>query len=293
MNKMIKIGNGQGFWGDSIDAPIKLAQNTDINYLTLDYLAEVTMSIMQKQKLRNPLNGYAQDFIELIKKILPQIKKNNLKIITNAGGANPIACREELMKVLGGDVKIGVIEGDDIFNNLNFLHSNGASLENMESGEKFINIKKQVTSANAYINSFSIAEALRADAQIVLAGRVSDPGLALGPCIYEFDWKENEYDKLASGTLAGHITECGAQCTGGNFSKWRDVPNLTNVGYPIIEIDDSGDFYITKAKNTGGLINKETVSEQILYEILKLTITNSCSLIMKFYAYYDYYYYSY
>ncbi len=267
MNKTIKIGNGQGFWGDSIDAPIKLAQHGEINYLTLDYLAEVTMSIMQKQKLKNPLKGYAQDFIELIKKILPQIKKYNLKIITNAGGANPIACREELIKILGGDIKIAVIEGDDIFNDLDFLHSNGASFENMESGEKFVNIKKHVTSANAYINSFSIAEALKADAQIVLAGRVSDPGLALGPCIYEFDWKENEYDKLASGTLAGHITECGAQCTGGNFSKWRDVPNLANIGYPIIEIDNTGDFYVTKAENTGGLVNKDTISEQILYEM--------------------------
>ena len=267
MNKIIKIGNGQGFWGDSIDAPIKLAQNSGINYLTLDYLAEVTMSIMQKQKIRNQNAGYAQDFIELIKKILPQIKKNNLKIITNAGGANPHACREELIKVLGGNVKIGVIEGDDIFENLNFIHPNEATLANMETGQKFLKIKEHVTSANAYIHSFSIAEALSCGAQIVLAGRVSDPGLTLGPCIYEFNWKEDEYDKLASGTLAGHIIECGAQCTGGNFSKWRDVPDMTNIGYPIIEIDNTGEFHISKAKNTGGLINKETVAEQILYEM--------------------------
>ena len=267
MNKIIKIGNGQGFWGDSIDAPIKLAQNSDINYLTLDYLAEVTMSIMQKQKIRNPNAGYAQDFIELIKKILPQIKNKNLKIITNAGGANPHACREELIKVLGGNVKIGVIEGDDIFDKLNFIHSNEVKLANMETGQKFLKIKEQVTSANAYIHSFSIAEALSCGAQIVLAGRVSDPGLTLGPCIYEFDWKEDEYDKLASGTLAGHIIECGAQCTGGNFSKWRDVPDMANIGYPIIEIDNTGEFHISKTKNTGGLINKETVAEQILYEM--------------------------
>ena len=267
MKKIIKIGNGQGFWGDSIDAPVNLAKSGNIDYLTLDYLAEVTMSIMQKQKNKNPEAGYAKDFIPLMEKILPYIKKYNLKVITNAGGANPHSCREELIAKIGSDVKIGIIEGDDIYGQINDLHFDGVPFSNMEDGKDFLDIKNDVCSANVYINSFPIAEALKKGAQIILAGRVSDPGLALGPCIYEFDWKIDEYDKLASGTLAGHITECGAQCTGGNFSDWNNVPDLANIGYPIIEMAYDGTFFITKNPGTGGLVNKNTVAEQILYEM--------------------------
>ncbi len=270
MKNIIRIGNGQGFWGDSIDAPVNLVKDGPLDYLTLDYLAEVTLSIMQRQKLKNPNAGYARDFIDLVGKILPEIQNDGLKVITNAGGVNPNSCRDELLKLsksTGNPIKIGVIQGDDIFPTLAELRTKGVTFENMDTGDSFDSIADNVYSANVYINSITIAEALEKGAQIVLAGRVSDPGLALGPCIYEFGWNSDNYDLLAAGTLAGHITECGAQCTGGNYSRWQDVPDLAGVGYPIIEMQPNGEFCITKHKNTGGLVNRETIGEQVLYEM--------------------------
>ena len=270
MSNIIRIGNGQGFWGDSIDAPVRLAKDGPLDYLTLDYLAEVTLSIMQRQKLKNPNTGYARDFLDLVERILPEISDKGVKVITNAGGVNPQSCRLELIQLAknsGKEIKIGVIQGDDIFPTLAELRKKGVSFENMDTGADFDSIMDKVYSANVYINSSTISEALDKGAQIVLAGRVSDPGLALGPCIYEFGWKDQDYDLLAAGTLAGHITECGAQCTGGNYSRWQDVPNLADVGYPIIEMQPSGEFYITKHENSGGLISRETIGEQVLYEM--------------------------
>ena len=267
MKKIIRIGNGQGFWGDSIDAPVNLIRNGPIDYLTLDYLAEVTLSIMQRQKIKNPKSGFAIDFIDLVKRIIPELTNNNVKIITNAGGVNPDACRNELLNILNNKIKIGVVKGDDIFTDIAILRKNGVAFDNMDTGQSFEEISNKIYSANVYIDSFCIAEALDKGAQIVLAGRVSDPGLALGPCIHEYSWNINEYDKLAAGTLAGHITECGAQCSGGNYSNWKDVPDMDNLGYPIIEMTSDGRFDITKHAGTGGLINKHTVSEQILYEM--------------------------
>ena len=267
---MIRIANGQGFWGDSIDAPVNLINYGTIDYLTLDYLAEVTLSIMQRQKLKNPNAGYARDFISLIERVLPQIIKNNIKIVTNAGGINSYACRDALLSVakkMNLDVKIAVIAGDDILPNIDLLMANGEEFINLDTGMDFSNIKSDLYSANVYIDSFSIADALKKGAQIVLAGRVSDPGLALGPCIYEFGWNKQDWDLLASGTLAGHITECGAQCTGGNFTKWMDIKDLVNIGYPIIEMSKDGSFIITKPEGSGGLVNKYTVLEQVLYEM--------------------------
>ena len=270
MSNIIRIGNGQGFWGDSIDAPVRLAKDGPLDYLTLDYLAEVTLSIMQRQKLKNPNTGYARDFLDLVERILPEISDKGVKVITNAGGVNPQSCRSELIQLAkssGKEIQIGVIQGDDIFPTLAELRKKGVSFENMDTGADFDSIMDKVYSANVYINSSTISDALDKGAQIVLAGRVSDPGLALGPCIYEFGWKDQDYDLLAAGTLAGHITECGAQCTGGNYSRWEDVPNLANVGYPIIEIQPNGEFCITKHENSGGLINRETIGEQVLYEM--------------------------
>ena len=270
MSNIIRIGNGQGFWGDSIDAPVRLAKDGPLDYLTLDYLAEVTLSIMQRQKLKNPNTGYARDFLDLVERILPEISDKGVKVITNAGGVNPQSCRSELIQLAkssGKEIKIGVIQGDDIFPTLAELRKEGVSFENMDTGADFDSIMDKVYSANVYINSSTISDALDKGSQIVLAGRVSDPGLVLGPCIYEFGWKDQDYDLLAAGTLAGHITECGAQCTGGNYSRWQDVPNLANVGYPIIEMQPNGEFCITKHENSGGLINRETIGEQVLYEM--------------------------
>ena len=270
MSNIIRIGNGQGFCGDSIDAPVRLAKDGPLDYLTLDYLAEVTLSIMQRQKLKNPNAGYARDFLDLVERILPEISDKGVKVITNAGGVNPQSCRSELIQLAkssGKEIKIGVIQGDDIFPTLAELRKEGVSFENMDTGADFDTIMDKVYSANVYINSSTISDALDKGSQIVLGGRVSDPGLALGPCIYEFGWKDQDYDLLAAGTLAGHIIECGAQCTGGNYSRWQDVPNLANVGYPIIEMQPNGNFCITKHENSGGLINRETIGEQVLYEM--------------------------
>ncbi len=270
MSKVVRIANGQGFWGDSIDAPVNLVEKGNIDYLTLDYLAEVTLSIMQRQKLKRPDAGYARDFVDLIDRILPDIIEKDIKVISNAGGVNPEACREKLLEIAKEkniDIKIGIIKGDDIFNDLDSLNESGISFDNLETGESFETIKDKVYSANVYIDSFCIADALQDGAQIVLAGRVSDPGLALGPAIYEYDWKPNQLDLLAAGTLAGHITECGAQCTGGNYSRWQEVEDLATIGYPIIEMKENGEFVITKHEDSGGLVNRYTIAEQILYEM--------------------------
>jgi len=270
MSKIIKIANGQGFWGDSIDAPYNLVQYGEIDYLTLDYLAEVTLSIMQRQKLKDSNRGYATDFIDLMNRIMADIKQKNIKVITNAGGVNPEVCKKRLLnlaKELNLDIKIAIIKGDDILNDIDSLVSKGVKFDNMDDSSSFNNIVDKVYSANVYIDSFSIAEALKTGADIVLAGRVSDPGLVVGPAIYEFGWKKDDYDKLATATLAGHVIECGAQCTGGNFSKWYEIEDLINIGYPIVNLKDECSFTISKPKNSGGLINKYTVIEQVLYEM--------------------------
>ena len=270
MKKIIKVANGQGFWGDSIDAPYNLVKYGEIDYLTLDYLAEVTLSIMQRQKLKNPQKGYATDFIDLVKRVIKDIIDKNIKIITNAGGVNPEVCKEKLLEVakeLNLDIKIAIIKGDDILHDIDNLLDKGVDFQNMDDKSNFKDIKNNVYSANAYIDSFSIAKALSTGAQIVLAGRVSDPGLVLGPAIYEFNWQREDYDKLATGTLAGHILECGAQCSGGNYTDWKNVPDLANVGYPIASLSDSTTFTVSKDPSSGGLINRYTIIEQVLYEM--------------------------
>ena len=270
MKKLIKIANAQGFWGDSIDAPINMINYGEIDYLTLDYLAEVTISIMQRQKLKNPDHGYARDFLDLIKLTINKISDSNIKIITNAGGANPYSCANkirEICKKNNVNLKVAVIEGDDIFADITEFNSTDNPFVNLETNESFHSIKDRLCSANVYLNSYCIKDALDMGADIVLCGRVTDPGLSLGPMLHEFNWVSSDYDKLASGTLAGHIIECGAQCTGGNYSRWKEVDTFVNIGYPIINMYEDGTFYISKPPNTGGLINKYTILEQVLYEM--------------------------
>ena len=270
MKKIIKIANAQGFWGDSIEAPVDMINYGHIDYLTLDYLAEVTISIMQRQKIKNPEHGYAKDFIDLINKTILKIHENKIKIITNAGGANPFSCAKkikEICNIHNINLKIAIIEGDDIYGNIEKYIDNKDAFVNMDTLEPFDNIKAQLCSANVYIDSFGIKEALDFGADIVLCGRVTDPGLSLGPMLHEFSWCKNDFDKLASGTLAGHIIECGAQCTGGNYSRWYDVKDFIKIGYPIINISNDGNFSISKPPNSGGLLNKYTVLEQVLYEM--------------------------
>ncbi len=269
--KTIRIGNGQGFWGDNVDAPVELLRGGEIDYIGMDYLAEVTLSIMMRQKLRDPNLGYATDFIGFIRRVLPELKERNVRVLANAGGLNPQACRQKIFEVakeLGvSGVRVGVVEGDDLLPRLGELLDAGHELRNMEDGAPLAPLKDRVTSANAYLGARPVVEALQDDPLIVLCGRITDTALALAPMIHEFGWPEDDWDHLAAGTIAGHILECGAQCTGGNFSRWWEVPDLWNVGYPLIEAREDGTFTVTKHEGTGGMVTVDTVSEQLLYEM--------------------------
>ncbi|MBX9604186.1 MAG: DUF1446 domain-containing protein [Bryobacteraceae bacterium] len=270
---MIRIANGQGFWGDSLEAPVEQVRRGPIDYLTLDYLAEITMSIVQKQKARDPKQGYARDFVEMIARVLPDLVERRVKVIANAGGVNPQGCRDavaEVVKRLGfqGKVKIGIVAGDDLMPNLDSLLARGVELKNMETGEPLSSVRPFVQSANVYLGAWPVVEALRQGADIVICGRVTDTGLALAPMIHEFGWGKEDWNKLAAGTIAGHTVECGAQCTGGNCQVgWRDMPNYADIGYPIIEAEPDGSFVITKHAGTGGRVSIPSVKEQLLYEL--------------------------
>ena len=271
--KKVRIANGQGFWGDSLQAPVDLVRRGPIDYLTLDYLAEVTMSIMQKQRARDPRLGYARDFVSLIEEILPDLVERKIKVVANAGGVNPNACRDAVIEAarrrgFGGKIRIAVVAGDDIMSRLDDFISRGVELKNLETGEPLASVRSQVQSANVYFGGRDIAEALDKGGQIIIAGRVTDTSLSLGPMIHEFGWARNDWDRLAAGTIAGHTIECGAQCTGGNcLVDWESIPNLADIGYPIIEAQPDGSFVITKHDGTGGRITVAAIKEQLLYEM--------------------------
>jgi hypothetical protein len=271
VKKLVRIANGQGFWGDSILGPIRLCKEGPVDYLTLDYLAEVTLSIMQKLRGRDPTKGYATDFVVMIERILPELVSKGIKVIANAGGVNPLACRDAVLAVLrkhgAKGIQVATVEGDDIFDRLDELLGSGESFANMDTGAPLSSVRSTVSSANVYLGAFPIAEALGQGAQIVITGRGTDPGLVLGPLIHEFGWRPGDHDKLAAGTIAGHIVECGAQCTGGNFTDWRSIPDMAMIGYPLIEADGSTDFVVTKHAGTGGRVDVATVTHQLCYEM--------------------------
>ncbi|MEP0860653.1 MAG: DUF1446 domain-containing protein [Ignavibacterium sp.] len=283
MKEKIRIASGQGFWGDLIDAPYHQVTKGHIDYLVMDYLAEVTMSILQKQKNKNPELGYARDIPELMKRILPICKEKNIKVITNGGGVNPLSCANAVMKVAGElgikNLKIGIVLGDNILDRLDEIISSGAELKNMETGEPITSVKDKLLSANVYFGAFPIVEALQQGVDIVITGRTTDTGLTLAPMIYEFGWTKTDYDKLSAGTVAGHILECGAQSSGGNFlGDWKSIPKMAEIGFPIAEAFPNGEVIITKHENTGGRVSFETIAEQLLYEIgdPKSYITPDC-----------------
>jgi len=264
---VIRIANGQGFWGDWLEAPVRLIEQGPLDYLMLDYLAEVTMSILQKQKAADPALGYARDFPPLIGRVAKQMRERGVVVLANAGGVNPLACAREVRR-LAPDLKVAVVLGDDIFGHLDDLLAAGHQMRNMDTGAPLATIRERIQSANVYIGAFPIAEALATDADVVITGRSTDSALALAPMIHRFGWKETDYDLLAAGTIAGHAIECGAQCTGGNCQvDWQAIPDMANIGYPIIEAEPDGTFAITKHPGTGGRISVPVVKEQLLYEI--------------------------
>lgn len=264
----MKVGNTCGFWGDDPDASRRtLAIQPDLDYLTLDYLAEVSLSIMAIQKEKDPSLGYARDFVAVLKSLIPYWKKGGkCKIITNGGGLNPEglanAC-QTILKDEGINLKVGVITGDNV---LPFLLEDPKNplYSNLDSKEK---CPPDFVTANAYLGAKSIAIALNLGADIVISGRIADPSLTLGPCIYHYRWAHDAYDKLAGGTIAGHLIECGTQVTGGIATDWLDIPDLETIGYPIAEIFEDGSCMITKPKGTGGRVSERIVKEQLLYEI--------------------------
>src|SRR6185503_18187843 len=256
---MIRIANGQGFWGDWLEAPVRLVDEGPIDYLALDYLAEITMSILQKQKLADPNLGYARDFPPLIARIAKKIRERGVKVIANAGGVNPVACAREVVKLAPG-LKVAVVLGDDVFGRIDEFLAKGYQMADMDTGQPISSIRDRIQSANAYIGAFPLAEALATGANVVIAGRSTDTALALAPMIHRFGWGDTDWDKLAAGTIAGHIVECGAQTTGGNCQvDWQNIPDMTNIGYPIIEAEPDGTFVITKHPEAGGRVQSDVV----------------------------------
>jgi hypothetical protein len=273
MREKIKIAGGQGFWGDLLDAPVRQVEGGEIDYLMLDYLAEVTMSIMQKQRARDPRAGYARDFVPLMREILPACVERNIRVTANAGGVNPPACAEAVAAVarelgLAGKLKIGIVVGDDIMGRIDEFLSRGLELRNMDTDEPLSTVRDRIQSANVYLGARPLVEALARGAQVVVTGRATDTGLTLAPLIHEFGWREDDWDRLAAGTIAGHIIECGAQCSGGNCQyEWQSIPDLANVGFPIVEASPDGTFVVTKHDGTGGWVNVPSIKEQLVYEM--------------------------
>jgi hypothetical protein len=273
MSKAVRVAAGQGFWGDWLEAPVRQVQGGPIDYLMMDYLAEVTMSILQKQRSRDPALGYARDFPPLMERILPDIVRRGIRVTSNAGGVNPRGCAEQVLEAarrlgLGGKVRVGLVTGDDILPRLDELIAHGHELRDMDTGRPLSDVRARVVSANAYLGMAPVVEALDRGARIVITGRVTDTGLTLGPLVHEFGWARDGWDLIAAGTVAGHIIECGAQCSGGNLLKdWRRVRGLENPGFPIVEASADGSFVVTKHPDTGGVVSVASVTEQLVYEM--------------------------
>lgn len=261
----VAIGCSSGFWGDSGYAAAQLVKSGQIDYLVSDYLAEITMSLLARARAKNPEGGYPPDFVESHAVLLPEIKQRGIRVVTNAGGVNPRACRQALEAAaakVGVSLKIAIVEGDDLMPRIEELKTQ--PIREMFTGES---LPAQFMSCNAYLGARAIANSLDAGADVVLTGRCVDSAVTLGILMHEFGWSDTDFDQLAAGSLAGHVIECGPQCTGGIFTDWADVPGWDDMGYPIVECHPDGSFVVTKPNGTGGLVSKATVAEQIVYEI--------------------------
>jgi len=270
--RTLRIGNGAGFWGDNLDVPELLVRTGDLDVLTLEYLAELTLAILSHLRSRDADSGFIPDFPELVPRLVPCLRDQPaLKIVTNAGGLNPLACARgcarKLVQAGLGETVLGVVTGDDLLERIPGWIADQVDLAHMETGEPISTVADRLVSANVYLGAEPIARVLNDEARIALTGRVADASLTLGPALSHFGWAWDDWDRLAGASAAGHVIECGAQATGGLWHRWDAIPDLANVGYPIAEVDHNGQSVITKPEGSGGLVTPGTVAEQIVYEI--------------------------
>ncbi|MGD9763629.1 MAG: acyclic terpene utilization AtuA family protein [Candidatus Binatia bacterium] len=270
MKSLVRIANAGGYWGDDPEALRRQVTGGPLDYVTMDFLAEITMVILQRQRARDPKAGFARDFIEHLQLALPPIAESGVTVIVNAGGINPTGCAEAVEALCaraGVDLPLGIVDGDDLLPELAALEAAGVQLDHMDGSRRFAEIRGRVVAANAYLSAAPVVAALRGGARIVITGRTTDAALILAPLVHEFGWAWDDWDRLAAGIAAGHILECGAQATGGNFTDWQRIPSMLDVGYPIAEARADGTFVVTKHPHTGGVVSLRTVTEQLLYEI--------------------------
>ncbi len=270
MSETIRIANAGGYWGDDLAQFRRQVELGPIDFVTLDFLAEVTMSIMQKQRSRDPRAGYARDFIAQVDETLELLVARDVRAITNAGGVNPRGCRDALVEMAarrGVALEVAAVVGDDLMDRIDELNAAGAALDDMETGTPFARVRERVSSANAYYGAWPVVDALASGARVVVTGRCTDTGITLAPMIHTFGWAANDWDRLAAGIVAGHIIECGAQSTGGNLTDWRRVKRFESIGYPIVEVSEDGSFVVTKHAGTGGAVTVRSVKEQLVYEM--------------------------
>jgi hypothetical protein len=265
----VRIANASGYWGDDPEALARQVRGGAIDYVTLDFLAEITMVILQRQRARNAALGYAYDFVTMLQPVLPEIVERGIRVVANAGGINVAACRDriaEACRAQGLAPALGVVDGDDLLPRLDEVLAAGVPFAHLDDGRPLREIRERIVAANAYLGAWPIAEALGAGAQIVVTGRITDAALTVGPLVHEHGWGWDDWNRLAAATVAGHVLECGAQATGGNLTDWHRVPPL-DVGYPVAEVAGDGSFVLGKHPGTGGLVSRATVTEQLLYEI--------------------------
>lgn len=273
MKDFIRIGNAQAFWGDRPSAAIDLLrQCPELDYLTMDYLAEVSMSILAIQQERNPELGYPRDFVQVVQKLSDYWSSGGrCRLIANAGGLNPVACAQACQRVLESagcrSIKIAVVSGDNVLNILKTADATQECFRNLDDGRPLANVQDRLVTANAYLGCPGIVEALKTGADIVITGRVADPSMVLAACVYHFEWAADDWNRLAQGTVAGHLLECGTQVTGGISTDWLSIPAPAHIGFPIVEMQVDGSFIVTKPNGTGGVVNEQTVKEQLVYEI--------------------------
>src|SRR5262245_12490955 len=269
MPSSVRIANASGYWGDDPEALARQVRGGPVDYVTLDFLAEITMVILQRQRARDPKLGFAYDFVQMLDPLLPELVEQGVRVVANAGGVNVTACGDRIADACGARgvaPVLGMVQGDDLMARLDELLQHGLPFVNMDDGRPLRPVRQQVVAANAYLGAWPIAQALGAGAQLIVTGRTTDAALILGPLVHELGWSWSDFDRIAAGTVAGHVLECGAQATGGNLTDWRSVPPL-DVGYPVAEVGSDGTFVVTKHPGTGGRVSRATITEQLLYEI--------------------------